>query len=351
MNAVQDSYESLTGSLGSVTADPKDLVNRAADKRECELLAIEPLAQIKVGIIPLGHNISLKLGMVPDSGAMVTAIPATHAKGVRLTRSDVILRDAMGEKLKTLGVFEASVSWQQTSTTDEIYVVDGLSHALMSRQMMKDLGLLHQDFPHQNVTPKKADKEDQSCGVVQALAAEVEPPETEPKKVRFGPPEPVHASEVDTSSDEDEPHHNRSNVMGQVHGTPTKGYKPTRSKQTGGPQTMKEAIKPRPEAALVCGQNLSKRPTGPHLRVDIRRIAVPTRSNVAPLVLRGGFIGQKNPTAVRSEDVFDAGHTCGPTAMKAKKTTPRPPSLQGPPAARRPGVDTGRKNQPPPRWR
>ena len=80
-----------------------------------------------------------------------------------------------------------------------------------------------------------------------------------------------------------------------------------------------KAIKPRPEAAPVCGQNVSKRPTGPHLRVDIRHIAVPTRSNVAPLVLRGGFIGQKNPTAVRSEDVFDAGHTCGPTAMKAKK--------------------------------
>jgi hypothetical protein len=125
VNAVQDCYEGLTGSLGSVTADPKDLVNRAADKRECELLAIEPLAKIKVGIIPLGHNISLKLGMVPDSGAMVTAIPATHTKGLRLTHSDVVLRDATGEKLKTLGVFEALVSLQQTDTTGAIYVVDG----------------------------------------------------------------------------------------------------------------------------------------------------------------------------------------------------------------------------------
>ena len=345
MNAVQDCYESLTGSLGSVTADPKDLVNRAADKRECELLAIEPLAQIKVGIIPLGHNISLKLGMVPDSGAMVTAIPATHAKGIQLTHTNVILRDATGEKLKTLGVFEAFVKLQQSSTTDAVYVVEGLSHALMSRETMKGLGLLHKDFPN-HIIPK-TEQQDQLGGFVQALAAEVEPPDTKPKKVRFRPPEPIHASETDRSSDEDEPHHNKF----KVHGAPTKGYKPTRSEQTGGPQTMKEAIKPRPEAALVCGQNLSKRPTGPHLRVDIRRIAVPTRSNVAPLVLRGGFIGQKNPTAVRSEDVFDAGHTCGPTAMKAKKTAPRPPSMQGSPAARRPGVDTGRKNQPPPRWR
>jgi hypothetical protein len=126
------------------------------------------------------------------------------------------------------------------------------------------------------------------------------------------------------SSDEDEPHHKRFIVVGTVHWTPTKGYKPTQLEQTGGPQTMKEAIKPRPEAALVCGQNLSEKthralPKGGF----IRHMAVPTRSNVAPLVLRGGFIGQKNPTAVRSKIVSDAGHTCDPTAMKAKKTLPR----------------------------
>jgi hypothetical protein len=40
-------------------------------------------------------------------------------------------------------------------------------------------------------------------------------------------------------------------------------------------------------------------------------------------MLRGGFIGQKNPTAVRSKKDSDAGRTCGPTAMKAKKTLPR----------------------------
>jgi hypothetical protein len=267
VNAIQDDYESGTGSLGSISADPYSLVKGQANKRECELLAIEPLFTVTVEITPLGQSMVLRTDIVPDSGAMVTAIPATHAKGVRLTHTNVILRDAGGEKLKTLGVFEAFVKLQTACTTDAVYVVEGLSHALMSRETMKGLGLLHKDFPN-HIIPK-TEQQDQLCGFVQALAAEVEPPETEPKKVRFGPPEPVHASEVDTSSDEDEPHHNRSNVMGQVHETPTKGYKPTRSKQTGGPQTMKEAIKPRPEAALVCGQNLSKRPTGPHLRVDI----------------------------------------------------------------------------------
>jgi hypothetical protein len=124
----------------------------------------------------------------------------------------------------------------------------------------------------------KTDKQDQVSGLVQALTVEVKPPKTDQIKVWFSPPkgqsdkkmsqivngirqmttmskktkwsqEPEHASETDMSSDEDEPHRNRFNVVGSVQGTPTKGYKPTRLKQTSGPQTMKEATKPRPEAA------------------------------------------------------------------------------------------------------
>jgi hypothetical protein len=283
---------------------------------------------------------------------MVTAIPATEAKGITLSHSDIVLRDAGGEELKTLGAFEACIGLQTRSAVGTIYVVQGLSHPLLSRTSMKELGLLHPMFPHHLTTQEMVDEKTPSSGVIQSLVIETHPLKTNHKKVRFGPPqgqsdkkmsriftgtrqkttmskktkwpqEPVHASETDMSSDEDEPHHNKFNVVEQIHGTPTIGYEPTRLKQTGGPQTLKKAIRPRPEAALVCGQNISKRPTGPHLRVDIRHIAVPTRSNVAPLVLRGGFIGQKKPTAVRSEKDSDAGCTCGPTAMKAKKTPPR----------------------------
>jgi hypothetical protein len=193
----------------------------------------------------------------------------------------VILRDAGGEKLKTLGVFEAFVKLQKACTTDAVYIVEGLSQALMSRQMMKGLEFLHKDFPNHVIL--KTEQKDQLSGIVQALTVEVTPPKTDPKQVRYGPPkgqsdtkmsqivngtrqkttvskktkwpqEPEHASETNMSSDEEEPHHNRFNVTGTVHGTPIKGYKPTRLEQTRGSQTMKEAIKPRPEAALVCGQ-------------------------------------------------------------------------------------------------
>jgi hypothetical protein len=77
------------------------------------------------------------------------------------------------------------------------------------------------------------------------LAVEGRPLTTEPKKVHFGPTlEPDHISESEMSDDEDDPYHNKFNAVEQVHG-PLK------------------AIKSRPEAAPVCGQNISKDPQGP----------------------------------------------------------------------------------------
>jgi hypothetical protein len=102
--------QSITGSLGSVVADKK--TKGKADKRDCEVLAIETLSQIPVRIVPLGHDFAFVCDMVPDSGAMVTAIPATEAKGITLSHSDIVLRDAGGEELKTLGAFEACIGLQ-----------------------------------------------------------------------------------------------------------------------------------------------------------------------------------------------------------------------------------------------
>jgi hypothetical protein len=56
----------------------------------------------------------------------------------------------------------------------------------MSRQLMKDLGLLHKDFPNQ-VIPKTEQK-DQLSGIVQALIVEIKPSKTNPKMVWFGLP-------------------------------------------------------------------------------------------------------------------------------------------------------------------
>jgi hypothetical protein len=90
------------------------------------------------------------------------------------------------------------------------------------------------------------------------------------KKTKW-PQKPEYVSETDMSSEEDLMSWDRST------GHSKKGYKPTRLEQTGGPQTMKEAIKPRPETALACGQNLSKKThRAPPKGGFIRRIAILT---------------------------------------------------------------------------
>jgi hypothetical protein len=73
-----------------------------ANKRDCEVLAIESLAQIPVEVTPLNHEFAFYRDMVPDSGAMVTAIPAWQAKGIALYHTDLVLRNAGGVELKTL---------------------------------------------------------------------------------------------------------------------------------------------------------------------------------------------------------------------------------------------------------
>jgi hypothetical protein len=181
--------QSLTGSLGSIVADKSIRAKGGADKRDCEVLAINSLAQIPVEITPLNHEIAFYCNMVPDSGAMVTAIPAGQAKGIELYHTDVVLRNAGGTELKTLGVFEACIGLQTQSAMETIYVVQGLSHPLLSRSIMKELGLLHPKFPHHLTPPEKADKEASPSGIVQMLAVEECPPKAEPKRVRFRSPQ------------------------------------------------------------------------------------------------------------------------------------------------------------------
>jgi hypothetical protein len=51
-------------------------------------------------------------------------------------------------KLKAFRAFKALVGLNGISTIDIIYIVKGLSHALMSRQMLKESGPLHRDLPY-----------------------------------------------------------------------------------------------------------------------------------------------------------------------------------------------------------
>ena len=91
--------------------------------------------------------------------------------------------------MKTLGAFEACIGLQTRSTVGTIYVVQGLSHPLLSRTSMKELGLLHPMFPHHLTLSESADENPPSSGIIQSLVVEVHPLITEPNKVRFGSPQ------------------------------------------------------------------------------------------------------------------------------------------------------------------
>jgi hypothetical protein len=100
---------------------------------------------------PVSSDMALPLEVVPDTGANVTAIPAVAAYGVALEPTKIILRGADGKALRVNGAFEARVSLKGNDAFETIYVVSGLSRPLLSRTMMKELGLIYRDFPFQDI--------------------------------------------------------------------------------------------------------------------------------------------------------------------------------------------------------
>jgi hypothetical protein len=83
---------------------------------------------------------------LPDTGANITALDITHATDI-LEDTTVMLKVANGTHLKTLGTAEANFTMNGTTAPELIYVVEGLSEPLLSRRMLKALGLLPQTWP------------------------------------------------------------------------------------------------------------------------------------------------------------------------------------------------------------
>ena len=84
---------------------------------------------------------------LPDTGANITALDITHAKGIILEDTTVTLKVANGTYLKTLGTAEANFTMNGFTAPELIYIVEGLSEPLLSRRMLKALGLLPMTWP------------------------------------------------------------------------------------------------------------------------------------------------------------------------------------------------------------
>jgi hypothetical protein len=110
------------------------------------------LEAILVTITPFEHDVALSLDVIPDTGANVTAIPLDKARGIELAKTKIVLCTAGGETLNVLGSFEAYIGLRGNYVEDTIYVVDGLTRPLLSRTMLKELGLIHKKFPNQDIS-------------------------------------------------------------------------------------------------------------------------------------------------------------------------------------------------------
>jgi hypothetical protein len=121
----------------------------SAIKGDHEVPAIRPLETLLVNLEMLASALKFSLEMIPDTGANVTAIPATAAPGIELHDPKIMLRAASGIPMRVVGTFHARISLQSNCTDEVVYVVRGLSRPLLSKYTMKELGLLHPDFPFQ----------------------------------------------------------------------------------------------------------------------------------------------------------------------------------------------------------
>jgi hypothetical protein len=104
------------------------------------------LEAILVTITPFEHNFALFLGVIPNTGANITAIPLDKAREIELSKTKVVLRTAGSNTINVLGSFKAYVALRGNYAEDTKYVVHGLTCPLLSCKMLKELGLIHQKF-------------------------------------------------------------------------------------------------------------------------------------------------------------------------------------------------------------
>ena len=144
------STSSIELSMGSVTVTLSHMV----------VPEVESLDTVEVEFMIPNGGPSVTVNALPDTGANVTAIPLAQAKGFKMSRTDKILKAADGNNLRTVGTVTAFVKLRGKVAIDHVYVVDGLTRALLSRRVLKDLGLVHHQFPHQDLHANAASQND-----------------------------------------------------------------------------------------------------------------------------------------------------------------------------------------------
>ncbi len=111
----------------------------------------EPLELVQVNLIgPKGEK--LIIDALPDTGANISAIPISKMGACKPIKSNQVLRSADGTNLKTIGTVRFEISLRGRTTLEDIHVVEGLTRSILSRRVLRELGLISKEFPHVTVS-------------------------------------------------------------------------------------------------------------------------------------------------------------------------------------------------------
>ncbi len=131
-------------------------INASATSIEQDISVPEPLEQVHVEFNgPEGR--SIVTDALPEIEANITAMPASQAiKCTSLSRTSQVLKAADGTILKTIDVVKMDIYLRGRRTFDYVYILEGLTRSLLSRPVLKYLGLISQDFPNVTLNLEKA---------------------------------------------------------------------------------------------------------------------------------------------------------------------------------------------------
>jgi hypothetical protein len=133
--------------LKAVTASAQGTIAKTSGTLALKYPPPQPLDTINVNFqfMQQGSK-AFTLTILPD----ITALDISQAKGIILEDTTVKIKVANRTDLQVLGTAEAKISRHGNHADELIYIAKDLSEPLLSRNMLKGLGLLHPNWPHQN---------------------------------------------------------------------------------------------------------------------------------------------------------------------------------------------------------
>ena len=124
--------------VSSISASVAALQDDIPEPEKLELVQVQLTG-------PEGQQISVDA--LPDTGANISAIPASEATTFKWEKTNYILKGADHKLLNTKGVVRMGIHLRGKSAVDNVFIVKDLTRPILSRRVIKALGLIPPDFP------------------------------------------------------------------------------------------------------------------------------------------------------------------------------------------------------------